>query len=100
MPCATTKKPNYVLLKYRRRRYDGTSIFTRLYTWRLSGVYNRRGSHVFIRGGDIMCGLCFDQDEYDTRHGLSRREKLQRDPAYGDWLLEQEKDRKMGEGDD
>ena len=42
-----------------------------------------------------MCGLCFDQDEYDTRHGLSRRERLQRDPDYGDWLLEQEKDKEM-----
>ena len=38
--------------------------------------------------------ICLSEDEYDTRHGLSRRERLQRDPDYADWLLEQEKDRR------
>ena len=47
-----------------------------------------------------MCNLCQDQDEYDMRHSLSRRERLQRDPDYGDWLLEQEKDRRIEEDDE
>ena len=48
----------------------------------------------------MSCNHCQDQDEYDTRHGLSRRERLQRDPDYGDWLLEQEKDRNVEERED
>ena len=43
--------------------------------------------------------ICLSEDEYDTRHGLSRRERLQRDPDYADWLLEQEKDRRMEKED-
>ena len=44
-----------------------------------------------------MCIHCLSEDEYDMRHSLSRRERLQRDPDYGDWLLEQEKDKKREE---
>ena len=44
-----------------------------------------------------MCNHCLSQDEHDTRHGLTRQERLRRDPDYGDWKLEQEKDRKMEE---
>lgn len=51
-----------------------------------------------------MCGCtngcCSDEEQADARHGLSRREKLARDPDYGDWLYEQEKDRKMEEEDE
>jgi len=50
--------------------------------------------------GLVMCNLCLSEDEYDMRHSLSRRERLQRDPDYGDWLLEQEKDRKQEEVED
>ena len=40
---------------------------------------------------------CTDPEMAEARHGLSRRERLQRDPDYGDWLYEQEKDRRMEE---
>lgn len=43
-----------------------------------------------------MCN-CTDPEMHEARHGLSRREKIARDPGYGDWLYEQEKDRRLEE---
>lgn len=41
-----------------------------------------------------MCD-CTDEEMAEARHGLSRRERLERDPSYADWVYEQEKDVKM-----
>lgn len=58
------------------------------------GEVKRKGE-----GGGIMaectCGGCTDEEQADRKHGLSRGEKLRRDPDYGDYLYEQEKDKKM-----
>lgn len=40
-----------------------------------------------------MCQNCDDPEIAEIRHGLSRHERLQRDPAYADWVYEQERDR-------
>lgn len=42
-----------------------------------------------------MCQNCDDPEQYDARHGLSRREKFARDPDYGDWMYEQARDREL-----
>ena len=40
-------------------------------------------------------GCCDDPEQAEKRHGLSRRERLARDPDYADWLYEQRKDREI-----
>lgn len=40
-------------------------------------------------------GCCTDPEQADMKHGLSRREKLRNDPAYGDYLYEQARDREL-----
>lgn len=46
-----------------------------------------------------MCGCtngcCSDEEQAEARHGLSQREKLARDPDYGDWMYEQARDREL-----
>lgn len=44
-----------------------------------------------------MCSNCMDPEEFEARHGLTDRQKRERDPMYGDWLYEQERDRKADE---
>lgn len=44
---------------------------------------------------DVDNGRGDDPEQYEARHGLSRRERLQRDPAYGDWLYEQQRDKEL-----
>lgn len=34
-------------------------------------------------------------EQYEAKHRPSRRDRLRNDPDYGDWLYEQEKDRRM-----
>lgn len=44
---------------------------------------------------ECTCGGCSDEEMADMKHGLSRRERLRRNPDYGDWLYEQERDKKL-----
>lgn len=44
---------------------------------------------------ECTCGGCTDEDMADMKHGLSTREKLRRDPDYGDWVYEQERDKEL-----
>lgn len=44
---------------------------------------------------DFDNGRDSDPEQYEARHGPSRREKLRRDEGYGDWKLEQAKDREL-----
>lgn len=46
---------------------------------------------------DFDNGRDSDPESYAHAHGLSKRERCIRDPAYGDWLFEQEKDRRIEE---
>ena len=42
-----------------------------------------------------MCQNCDDPEQYEAKHGPSRRDRLRNDPDYGDWLYEQRKDREI-----
>lgn len=42
-----------------------------------------------------MCQKCDDPEQYEARHGLSRRERLRNDPDYGDYMYEQMRDREL-----
>lgn len=44
---------------------------------------------------DFDNGRDSDPEEYELKHRPSRRDRLRNDPDYGDWLLEQRKDKEV-----
>lgn len=48
-----------------------------------------------VRRRHLMCQNCDDPEQYEAKHGPSRRDRLRNDPDYGDWLYEQQKDKEM-----
>ena len=49
---------------------------------------------------DFDNGKANDPEQYEAKHGPSRRDRLRNDPDYADWLCEQEKDRRIEEAED
>lgn len=44
---------------------------------------------------DFDNGRDMDEEQYEAKHGPSRRDRLRNDPDYGDWLYEQRKDKEL-----